>query len=160
MYKPKLPPNFEILIVDDDKICCLLHKNLLKDANTEQPPVIFRNAKRALEYVESRNSHRNCFLIFLDLNMPLFNGWDFLNRLNSSKLNCHIHIVLATSSIQKKDEVTSTRFEKVIGFCRKPLKAEHIQKVKKLKEISGYFTSGKIFPKASESLEFSPEASE
>lgn len=160
MYKPKLPPNFEILIVDDDKICCLLHKNLLKDANTEQPPVIFRNAKRALEYLEFRNSHRNCFLIFLDLNMPLFNGWEFLKRLNSRKPNCHVHIVLATSSIQKKDEITSMRFERVIGFCRKPLKAEHIQKVKKLKEISGYFTSGKIFPKASESLVSSPGASE
>ncbi len=142
MFKHKLPPHFEILVVDDDKISCLLHKNLLKDANIEQSPEIFRNAKRALEYLQIRNCQDNCFLIFLDLHMPLYNGWDFLNALNNSDLNCQVHVVLVTSSIQKKDELTSLCFEKVIGFCRKPLKAEHIQKVQKLEEISGYFSPG------------------
>lgn len=148
MCRPKPPANFEILVIDDDKITSLLHKNLLKSSNFEQPPVLFRNAKIALEYLLLRNCNANGFLILLDLHMPLYDGWDFLNALKEHSLFCNIHVILVTSSVQKRDELDSLRFEHVIGFCRKPLKIEHIQKLKKLNEISDYYRKGKYAPKA------------
>lgn len=140
--------NFEILVVDDDKVTCLLHKNLLENKNMEQPPVLFRDGKKALEYLRQRNTRHNCFLIFLDLHMPFFTGWEFLKVLNEEAPDCLVHVVLVTSSIQKRDELFSLRFERIVGFCRKPLKPEHIDKVKKLQEISPYFTASHLIPKA------------
>lgn len=148
MSTHKPAANFEILVIDDDKITCLLHKSLLKSKNIEQPPVLFRDGKKALEYLGQRNTNKNCFLIFLDLHMPFFSGWEFLRKLNEREPDCLIHVVLVTSSIQKKDEISSLKFEKVIGFCRKPLRTGHIEKVKKLKEISCYFTANEPVPKA------------
>lgn len=148
MCKHKLQPHFEILVVDDDKISCLLHKSLLKSSNTEEPPVIFRNAERALDSLNLRNSPENCFLIFLELNLPLLNGWEFLNILKNGKFDCGIHIVLVTSSFHRKNELTSLKFENVIGFCRKPLKEEHVLKIKNLEEISHFFSPGNYFPRA------------
>lgn len=62
MYMPKEPTNFEILVVDDDKVVSLLHKNLLRFDHIE-PPVIFSNGKNTLEYLGSKNCSDNCCLL-------------------------------------------------------------------------------------------------
>lgn len=138
----------EVLVIDDDKIITLLHKNLLKDFISNQQPVLFRNAKKALEYLLLRNCTSNGFLILLDLHMPLYSGWQFLKELEVLDMTCSINVVLVTSSIQKKEELDSLKFKNVIGFCRKPLRTGQVQEIKRLKEITGYFENGNLIPKA------------
>lgn len=138
MSMPNKSTNFEILIVDDDKVVSLLHKNLLKFDHIE-PAVLFRNGKNALEYLNQKNCVQNCFLLLLDLNMPIINGWEFLKQVKKSAFDCKIYVVLVTSSICKKDQIQAMEFDHVIGFCEKPLLKEHIAQIEELEEVKRFF---------------------
>ncbi len=72
MHHLKQSENFEILVVDDDKISSLLHKNFLKNSSLRHSTVPFQSAKKAFEHVLLRNCYSNGFLviILLDLHIP------------------------------------------------------------------------------------------
>lgn len=125
--------DFEILVVDDDKIVSLMHKHLL--SNHLQPPISFFNGKKALDYLCSKNKPGKNFLLLLDINMPVLNGWDFLKELRKNSLACSIYVVLVTSSICTVDKRMAQEFEQVIGFCHKPLKVAHLEKLKELPQL-------------------------
>lgn len=134
---------FEVLVVDDDKVVSLLHNHLL--TNHIQTPVPFFNGKKALEYLKTRDKPGNSFLLLLDINMPVLNGWDFLRELRKSSLACTIYVVMVTSSICTVDERTAQEFEQVIGFCQKPLQVSHLSKLKELPQLRSFFEKKKEF---------------
>lgn len=133
--------NFEILVIDDDKVISLLHKKLL--TNHLQPPVPFSNGRLALEYLRTKNCSDNSFLLLLDLNMPILNGWDFLKELHKNSFRCSIHVILVTSSICTRDKQTAFEFEQVIGFCHKPLQVSHLDEIRILPELKHLFSKSK-----------------
>lgn len=149
MFMPEKNPNFEILVIDDDKVVSLLHKNLLRFDHI-QPAVLFRNGKKALEYLNRKNCAENCFLLLLDLHMPIINGWKFLKQLEKSTFDCTVFVVLVTSSISRKDQIHALEFEHVIDFCEKPLLKEHIAKIQALEEVKYFFKQKKKIPQAIE----------
>lgn len=127
--------SFEILVVDDDKIMMLLHKNLLRRSKLGPSPLLFSNGQDALNYLRKRNNPQKHFLILLDLNMPILNGWEFLQNLKGDPLKANINIVIVTSSINRKDYIRSKDFKQVIGFFSKPMDSscmEHLREIEKL----------------------------
>lgn len=137
--KSSKPTALEILVVDDDRIVSLLHKNELKSAKIEQPLVFFRNGKEALEYLEKKANSNLIFLILLDLNMPCLNGWEFLDYLQSRNDLPETHVVVVTSSIFEKDENKVQHYQRVVGFYHKPLKAADVQEIRNLEHLKVFF---------------------
>lgn len=125
--------NFEVLVIDDDKVVSLLHRHLL--THHLETPVPFLNGIKALDYLDSKNEKENHFLLLLDINMPVLSGWDFLKELRKKSLLCSIYVVLVTSSICSIDKRMAQDFEQVIGFCHKPLQVTHINKLKELPQL-------------------------
>ncbi len=107
----------KVILVDDDQIQhFLVNKMFTKFENVSSE--FFFGVKEAIEYLTTVNS--NVDLIFLDLNMPGLDGWDFLNEyssLNISKKNVYI----LTSSINSEDEYKALQNENVLGFVTKPM---------------------------------------
>lgn len=138
--------SFEVLIVDDDPVVSLLHKNQLKVTMMPLPPLLFRNGRTALDFLKKKDSEENNFLILLDIHMPVLNGWEFLTALKNENLSSGIFVILVTSSINKEDHIRSKEFKHVIGFCRKPLLADQLRQIMQLKEVHTLFSG---FRKAS-----------
>ena len=126
---------FQILIVDDDKVVSLLHKNHIRHFNASCSPVSCYNGKEALEYLLEKDKKGNNYLIFLDLNMPVVNGWEFLEQLEKQLLQSNIYIIIVTSSINAKDEARALKFKNVISFCKKPLTEDSIRSIISLEQI-------------------------
>jgi CheY-like chemotaxis protein len=73
-------------------------------------------------------------LIFLDLNMPVMGGWEFLdlfNNSNYSKTN-QTKVVILTSTIDPKDIEKSKTYSNVIAFLSKPITVEMLEAIKPL----------------------------
>ena len=74
-----------ILLVDDDTVIDYLHKKLLLKAGIVAPITTLYNGRKAIEELTTLNnqlSSDDCLTILLDLNMPILDGWGFLEELD------------------------------------------------------------------------------
>lgn len=122
----------QIFIVEDDAILCRLHRFSLEKMVANDIKV-FENGKYAIDYLQNATSRRNKALVLLDLNMPVMNGWEFLESCRDTPFAENIHVVVVTSSPYKEDERKACQYEQVIGYYTKPLKREKILEILELK---------------------------
>lgn len=117
-----------ILLIDDDDDNNFIHKLIIEDTGWNIQVNTVLSVKEALQYLESGE---NPELIFLDINMPLLNGWDFLeeykNLQSGDKKNSVI--VLLTSSVNMNDENKALSFKEVAAYKNKPLTVDLLQEL-------------------------------
>ncbi|HVB04567.1 MAG TPA: response regulator [Chitinophagaceae bacterium] len=122
-----------IFLIDDDPI----HQQIAKMMIDRQdiPPKIqsFQEAELALEYLKTNASDPGSLpdLILLDLNMPIMDGWDFLDEFekirNSFSKPISIHVL--TSSVNEDDVTRATKYSSVSGYLVKPMNRDAIAKL-------------------------------
>lgn len=112
--------NLEVLVVDDDAVVLFLHKVLINKSVIPSNVKDFQDAEEALTYSEQRAS-KNYLLIFLDINMPGLNGWEFLERLEKMPFSEKIFVVMVTSSINRSDRERASKYPNVMDYREKPL---------------------------------------
>ncbi len=134
----------EVLIVDDDQIVVFIQKKMISNHEIAQNPISFGKAVDALNYIiqEQKLSQQKDFLILLDINMPNMNGWDFLKCLESHEQKSKYHVIMVTSSIDRKDKEKAKNFSTVRSFIEKPISALDCDKIKEISEISHFFEPG------------------
>lgn len=110
----------KIMLVDDIDISNIIMQKIIKlsTSNVE----IFDYTDPVFAY--SSLSEINPDLIFLDLNMPQMDGWQFLEKMKSD--NYTNKVVVLTSSISILDKQTAFAFFNVIDFCEKPVNKNQI----------------------------------
>lgn len=114
-----------ICLVDDDHIQHLINKRIIKDIDS---------TFEILDYVEPELALRDLVdgkikpdLLLLDINMPIINGWNFLDRMKSHGLK--IEVQMLTSSIDPSDQQRSKSMDLVKGFLSKPLRKEVLKTI-------------------------------
>jgi CheY-like chemotaxis protein len=118
-----------ILLVDDDKDFNFIHERLLKKMNCVESIEVAANGKIGLDFIMSNKCKPN--IIFLDINMPKMNGWEFLeayNRLAEDE-KANVVIVMLTSSLNPDDMAKAETFGCVRSFVAKPLDIESVEKI-------------------------------
>lgn len=92
-----------ILIVEDDDIDVRVFKRGLKKCDVENPVVVAYNGKEAFELLSQKSPSqvKKPYIVILDLNMPIMDGFDFLKSIRSHKeLADTVVFVLTTSSAE------------------------------------------------------------
>jgi CheY-like chemotaxis protein len=129
----------DIIIIDDEEIVLMLIKRLVVKAGLHNSPQLFSNGMDGLNYLQSQNGRKSPILIFLDINMPGFDGWEFLELLQTFSLDFPAKVVIITSSVNQSDKVKSKTYGSVIGYIEKPVTEDMMKGVAQLEGISNYF---------------------
>lgn len=115
-----------ILLIDDDPINNLINKRLIAKLEIGDKIEVFLEAEKAIDRIHAFDSDKSV-LIFLDINMPVMNGWDFLYRYLNQFEKRKDTIVVLSSSIDIQDKNRAREFSCVEGFIEKPLSPEKIK---------------------------------
>ncbi len=137
----------KVLCVDDDSISLTISQLLLKRTGFAADVDTAIDGSDALDYFEklfaanSSPAEAAPELILLDINMPVMNGWDFLQEympLYASRLPA-TKIVILSSTIDPEDFALAKQYPVVIQFISKPLSIENLDELKSNELIQPYF---------------------
>jgi len=123
-----------IILVDDDVITNLISTKIIT-MNTPHKVEAFTNGNEALEQIYNgldKSAEQFPDIIFLDINMPVMDGWEFLEQFEKIPLATRgkCSVFLLTSSIDSEDIEKSKTYQSVFDFISKPLTANKIKTLK------------------------------
>lgn len=114
-----------VFLVDDDPINNLINRRLLGKTGISDRIEEFLGGADALEKISELNPD-DSLIIFLDINMPVLNGWEFLNKYLETFSHRNDKIIILSSSIDFLDRQKANGYAIVSGFLEKPLTLEKI----------------------------------
>jgi CheY-like chemotaxis protein len=129
----------KILCVDDDQITLMLCKKVIERATFANEIITLQNGEEAFNYfkdlsVEIANKIEVEYpkLVFLDLNMPVMDGWEFLDgyRENKFQETFSTNFIVLSSTIDPLDYNKSKTYPFVIDFIAKPITKEILETLK------------------------------
>lgn len=104
------PTNQTILLVEDEEDDVFIMSRALKDAQVANPLQVVTDGQKALDYLAGNGEYADRtrfplpFLIFLDLKLPYFDGFEILTRLRQQPALESIIVVVLTSSAELRDK--------------------------------------------------------
>jgi CheY-like chemotaxis protein len=129
-----------IMLVDDSEMDNYFHSEIIRRSGAAEEILVAENGPQALEIMSSGRSKRPD-LIFLDINMPGMNGWEFLEayqKLDSDQKARTVIIMLSTS-LNPADKQRAQELKGISGYRSKPLSKAMLEEI-----ISEFFTENKL----------------
>jgi CheY-like chemotaxis protein len=120
----------KVCLIDDDDIYQFLLKKELRHTNLVERINLFSDGRKAMEYFKENLDNQDTLpdVIFLDINMPIMNGWRFLEEFKSLKnhINKKIIIYMVSSSFDDRDVQRSQEYSEVTDYIIKPVKRSNL----------------------------------
>jgi CheY-like chemotaxis protein len=122
-----------IMLVDDNPDDNFFHERVIKINNTADHVIAKQTGMEALEYLKSKETNDSAHpdLIFLDINMPGMNGWEFLKEYNKldEKFKSKVIVIMLTTSGNPDDEKRAKALNMPSDFKIKPLTPEMLDEI-------------------------------
>lgn len=127
-----MKPLRSILLIDDDDVFIFLTTKMLQGTGKVNNITVSHSVAEGIEFLENHLVNGSMpDIIFLDLNMPGMDGWDFLQYYQSllSKMKKLPVLYVVSSSIADNDAQRAMKIKGVAGYIAKPVDAEMISKI-------------------------------
>ena len=123
-----------VMIVDDDDISNFIYRKVIESEDVAQKVIDFQQARAALDFLAKNIGKTNELpdLVFLDINMPVIDGWGFLNEFKEKiqpKLNKNLVICMLSSSVYKEDIDRAKSYKIVNEYISKPLTGQQVSSI-------------------------------
>ncbi len=120
-----------IFIVDDDKLHHFGMKRMLHHVKVATRIEAFYNGLQAIEFLQlnAKQTHLLPDIIFLDINMPVMDGWQFLDSFGHLELQSAkpISIYMVTSSADHNEVIRASSYKQVNSFILKPISIQFLE---------------------------------
>jgi len=128
--------NKRTYIIDDDKLTARLVSILLTTYGFSDDIKLFNNSELAMEDLTKNATEIDTLpdIILLDINMPIMDGWQFLEEYKNLPIKKDISIFIITSSIDPIDLETSKKFPIIRSYIQKPINSEKLKFMTRLIE--------------------------
>ncbi len=121
-----------ILLIDDDESTNVLHELILEEANIAEHILFFYNPQKALDYLNvcyqahDTQQHPAPDLIFLDLNMPVMTGFEFMDAFKQFEYSKQVQpvIIVLTTSLLIDQYLENNVNQDIHAYKNKPLTLE------------------------------------
>jgi two-component SAPR family response regulator len=134
MQSDNIPSNTNILVIDDEYISTFICEKFIKKLRKESEITTCFNGKNAIDkLIEIKNRDTNLLpdYIFLDIRMPILDGWEFLKLYSDLNIDpfgkCKIYIL--TCSLYQNDIIKSASYNIISDYIIKPLDLDKLKKV-------------------------------
>lgn len=119
----------EIIVVDDYEVLQFLHKTIISMAGMGEDTLTFSNGQEAVNYLLQRPQKSSPILVLLDINMPVMDGWGFLEELHNVEGNENVFVSIVTSSVDDADKKKANRYPHVFEYLEKPINEMGLKKL-------------------------------
>lgn len=122
------------ILIDDSEIDLFIHRRFLEVCNFSKELISYRSAENALDWLKNLDGDSPPNIIFLDLNMPLVDGFTFLKLFAQlpEQITQQSRIVVLTSSNSVTDRQQVFQHKNVIQMITKPIKQTDIEALRSL----------------------------
>jgi len=113
------------MLIDDDDDDNYFHQIVINDMNITEHIEVALNGEEALDFLKKENqTHPD--IIFLDINMPKMNGWEFMEVYKELRPDqkAKVVVMMLTTSENPEDKKRAALYPQIIGFNSKPLTKE------------------------------------
>lgn len=120
-------------IIDDDDIFRFILKKHIENQNLAEVILMFENGEQAIQhFLEfAGDAEKLPDVVFLDINMPVMNGWDFVTAYHNvrRKLAKDATIFMISSSVDDRDVSRAKHTEVIADYLTKPLDKELVHQL-------------------------------
>lgn len=117
-----------IWVIDDDAIYQIIINKIIQRSQMFSSVTSFKNGKEALDALQNiiknimNNNEVLPDIILLDINMPIMDGWEFMEKMGliKSKFNKKVILYIVSSSIAAEDKNKSKTYSDILGYLSKP----------------------------------------
>lgn len=119
-----------IWVIDDDPIYQIIVNKIIQKSELFSSVSSFINGKDAIDALKKalENNEMPPNIILLDINMPVMDGWEFMDEmvLLKPQINELMHIYIVSSSIAFEDKSKAKNYSEIIAYLSKPVNSNDL----------------------------------
>ncbi|MBY0542914.1 MAG: response regulator [Sphingobacteriaceae bacterium] len=120
-----------LLVIDDDDINIFIIKKIVEKTGLDINMVSKGNGQQAIDYIKDSIANPEQFpnLMLIDINMPIMNGWEFIEAYQMLNIQQSVDMYILSSSVYENDIEKTKSYTSVKGFISKPLSIERLKEL-------------------------------
>jgi CheY-like chemotaxis protein len=121
----------KVAIIDDDEIFQFTTKIKFEKLGLVEDVMIFNDGEEAIQFIQSGNKEDMPEILLLDINMPIVDGWDFLELFEKvpKEKKQMMEILMLSSSINPDDVKRAEANAYVVDYITKPISDADVKKI-------------------------------